>query len=254
MRLAPRSAPAGVIRRSRWWRGGVPLVALLAGMLFAVSAATANGTDLRSEQGGDLRQVIDSNSTRIAGEQEQLAALQAQVDADTKRAAQANADVQAAQERSEPLLAPAGLTALSGPGLVVSLNDAPDLGSASDDADLNALVVHQSDVQAVVNALWAGGAEAMSIMDQRIVATSSVRCVGNTLLLGGQVYSPPFLIRAIGPSDPMRSALNRSPGVLLFAQAAKYLGLGYTVAAQRSLTVPAYAGPVRLSFAEVPAQ
>ena len=53
------------------------------------------------------------------------------------------------------------------------------------------LVVHQQDIQGVVNALWAGGAEAMTLMGQRVIATTAVRCVGNTLLLHGAVYSPP---------------------------------------------------------------
>jgi uncharacterized protein YlxW (UPF0749 family) len=136
-----------------------------------------------------------------------------------------------------------------GPGLRVALNDAADVADAKPD-ELNALIVHQSDVQAVVNALWAGGAEAMTIMGQRVIATSSVRCVGNTLLFNGEVYSPPFIIEAIGSSDRMRSALNRSAGVLLFAQAAKYLGLGYSVDGEADITAPAYTGVISLTYAE----
>ncbi len=79
--------------------------------------------------------------------------------------------------------------------------------------DPNQLVVHQSDLQAVVNALWAGGAEAMSIAGQRVVATSAVRCVGNTLLLNGEVFSPPFRVEAIGPAKAMTAALGQSKGV-----------------------------------------
>ena len=56
------------------------------------------------------------------------------------------------------------------------------------------IVVHQQDVQAVVNALWASGAEAMMIQDQRVISTSAVRCVGNTLILQGRVYAPPYRI------------------------------------------------------------
>lgn len=229
----------------------MPIVAVLAGALFAVSAKTAQGTDLRAGLQSDLRHLVKERSERIAALQEQVADLQAALDGATATAAQANVDVADATARARPLIEPAGLTALTGPGLVVTLDDAPGLPSGAPTDDLNALVVHQSDVQATVNALWAGGAEAISVMDQRLVETSAVRCVGNTLLLGGRVYSPPFVIKAIGPPDGMRSALNRSPGVLLFVQAAKYLGLGYTVAAPKSVTVPAYTGPVGLTYAEV---
>ena len=81
-----------------------------------------------------------------------------------------------------------------GPGLVVRLDDANrDPGAAlpagvtSDD-----LVIHQQDLQAVVNALWQGGAQGIQVMDQRLISTSAVRCVGNTLILQGRVYSPPL--------------------------------------------------------------
>src|SRR5690625_6014343 len=67
------------------------------------------------------------------------------------------------------------------------------------------LVVHQQDMEAYINALWAGGAEAMMLQDQRVVNGSSFRCAGNTLLLEGRVYSPPFVITAIGDPEELRS-------------------------------------------------
>jgi uncharacterized protein YlxW (UPF0749 family) len=131
------------------------------------------------------------------------------------------------------------------------LNDAPSSGgTAPNGATLDELVVHQQDVQAVVNALWAGGAEAMTIAGQRVIATSAVRCVGNTLLLNGQVYSPPFRVAAIGPYASMQERLEQSPGVKLFTQAAGYYGLGYTVVQQDELSLPAYTAPVGLSYAK----
>ena len=63
----------------------------------------------------------------------------------------------------------------------------------------------------MVNALWAGGAEAMMLMDQRVISTSAVRCVGNTLLLQGRVYSPPFRITAIGDPSPAAARRSTSP-------------------------------------------
>lgn len=231
------------------WRLGVPVVALATGLLFATSASTARGTDLRATQITDLASVVQGKSDRIAEAQQQIAQLQAAVNEGTVRAATADQVVAQAQQRALPMEAPAGLTHVHGPGLRVVLNDAPDVADAKDD-ELNALIVHQSDVQAVVNALWSGGAEAMTIMGQRVIATSAVRCVGNTLLFNGEVYSPPFTIEAIGPADRMRSALNRSPGVLLFAQAAKYLGLGYSVDGAPDITAPAYTGVISLTYAE----
>src|SRR4029079_12479703 len=114
----------------------------------------------------------------------------------------------------------AGLTALKGPGVSVSLNDAPVTGKGPRPADVtnDDLVVHQQDVQSVVNALWAGGAEAMTVMGQRVIATSAVRCVGNTLILQGEGYSPPYAVTAIGDPARLRAALAREPGVRTYRQ------------------------------------
>ena len=102
-------------------------------------------------------------------------------------------------------------------------------GNYPDGVDPDDLVVHQQDVQSVVNALWAGGAEAMMIMDQRVLTTSAVRCIGNTLLLQGRTYSPPFVVTAIGDAARMSAALDAEPGVRLLLQYVDKYKLGYEV-------------------------
>ena len=102
-----------------------------------------------------------------------------------------------------------------GPGLVVTLQDAQRdaNGRFPRDASPDDLVVHQQDIQAVLNALWSAGAEAIQMQDQRIIATSVPRCVGNTLLLNGRTYSPPYTITAIGDAAAMQDGSGRgSPG------------------------------------------
>ncbi len=103
--------------------------------------------------------------------------------------------------------------------------------------------MHQQDVQAVVNAMWAGGAEAMTLMGQRVISTSAVRCVGNTVVLHGQVYGPPFVVTAVGDPAAMRVALStRSPGVALFQRYVDRFGLGFTGTTADQVRLPAYDG------------
>ena len=226
----------------------MPVVCLAAGVLFAASARDSGGTDLRPASITDLAGTVRGAERKVHDLDTQVQGLQAQVDQAAKAAGGADSAVAGAQKKVTPLRSPAGLTATHGPGVEVILDDAPGEPPGGG-VDPNILVVHQSDLQAVVNALWAGGAEAMSIHGQRVIATSAVRCVGNTLLLNGEVYSPPFRVAAIGPSATMLSKLSSSPGVKLFREAAGYYGLGYTVDVQDDLQVPAYRGPVGLSYA-----
>jgi uncharacterized protein YlxW (UPF0749 family) len=230
------------------WRVLVPVVCLVAGLIFAASAHDSHGTDLRAPGITSLADTVRSAEGRVHDADAQVRALQAQVDAQAKAAGADDSAVAAAQRATNPLLGPAGLTAVHGPGLTVVLDDAPGSDDASAEV-ANQEVVHQSDLQAVVNALWAGGAEAMTIAGQRVIATSAVRCVGNTLLLNGEVYSPPFRVAAIGPAPTMESRLNSSPGVAEFREAAGYYGLGYTVETDDDLTLPAYDNPVSLTYA-----
>jgi uncharacterized protein YlxW (UPF0749 family) len=231
------------------WRWLVPVVCAGAGLLFATSAHVSRGTELRSPESANLAGLVRAAEQKVAAGSDRLATLQRQVSAATDRAGQDNSAVAATQARAKPLRAPAGMTAVRGPGLLVVLDDAHSVPT-DPGVDLNQLVVHQSDLQSVVNALWAGGAEAMTVAGQRIIATSAVRCVGNTLLLNGRVFSPPFRVLVIGPAQQMQDSLDHAPGVTLFKQAASYYGLGYTVEAQDSVLLPAYDGPINQTYAK----
>lgn len=238
-------------RRPTLWSVAVPVVALVAGALFATSAATADGTDLRSSS-NDLPDLIREGTRANARDGAEVARLQAEVDQLARAAAPGNTRLTQLTRGAQGLAATAGTQAVSGPVLEVSLTDS-DLRGDQIPAGLtpDAVVVHQQDVQGVVNALWEGGAEAMMLMDQRVISTSAVRCVGNTLILQGRVYSPPYVIRAIGDQDRMRAALDDSRAIQLYRQYVDAVGLGYEVTADSRVTFPAYAGSVRLRHAQV---
>ncbi|MCM3925436.1 DUF881 domain-containing protein, partial [Frankia sp. AiPs1] len=168
------------------------------------------------------------------------------------------ADGSAAPGSVAGLAEAAGLAAVHGPALTVELDDAPResrLGPyppgipapGPDD-----LVVHQQDVQAVVNALWAGGAEAMTIMGRRVTALTAVRCVGNTLLLHGEVFSPPFQVTAIGGGAALRAALRGSPQIAIYQQYVAAYRLGYRVDEVADVRMPPYNGPLTLAHAGEP--
>jgi len=255
-RVLRRAATALLPRRRADRRPGwswlVPVVALGAGFLFTTTATTANGTDLRNDRRPDLANVIAGRKQDVAAAEARAAHLRQQIEAQTEAQAGSDAGVAAQQSRSSGEQSTAGLTALHGPAITVRLNDAPRRPDGTRPAGRpDDLVVHQQDVQAVVNAMWAGGAEAMTIMNVRVISTSAVRCVGNTLLLDGRVYSPPFVVTAIGDPDRMRQALDASEGVQLFRQAAADFGLGYEVKVEGDVTVPAYDGSIALRSARV---
>lgn len=212
------------------------VVGMLAGALIAATAITAQGTDLRPARTTDIADLVAEAKARNEELQRQAEALRA----DNERLA--------AEQGATEVLAPApevqfaaGLSAVVGPAVRVSLSDAPvDYDPVGVDPEL--LVIHEQDVQTFVNALWAGGAEAMTIQGQRVVATTAVKCVGNTIVLEGVPYAPPYVITAIGDQDALVSALDADPKVQIFQQYVAVHHLGYTEQRLSRVEMPAYTG------------
>ncbi|GAB2938367.1 DUF881 domain-containing protein [Micromonospora polyrhachis] len=252
-RVAVGLLPRRPRQRRRGWSIGVPLIAFAAGLLFTATATTAGGTALREDRRPQLAQLIQDRQAQLANSQARANTLRDHVEEQTSALAGSDLPIAEQRDRAKSNHQTVGLTALTGPGITVELNDAPRQGSDElpEGATNDDLVVHQSDVQAVVNALWAGGAEAMSIMDVRVLTTSAVRCVGNTLLLHGRVYSPPFKITAIGDPAAMQRALAASQGVQLFRDAVEHYQLGYRETVS-TMKVPAFEGSTALHSAQVP--
>jgi uncharacterized protein YlxW (UPF0749 family) len=234
------------------WRVAAPVAFAAAGVLFATSAGAANGGQLRGTR-SDLGDLIRAEQQRADDLTRRVDGLRAEVEAATDSAGADDRRVGAEQRRAQGLELAAGTAPVVGPSVTVTLADAPRSadrvlpeGTSPDD-----VVVHQQDVQGVVNALWAGGAEAMQIMDQRVIATSAVRCVGNTLILQGRVYSPPYKITAIGDPERLSQALDDSRDVATYRYYADTFGLVYEVAADTSTKLPGYDGSLDLLHAEV---
>jgi uncharacterized protein YlxW (UPF0749 family) len=222
-------------------------IALVAGLL--VVAARVEGPPATSRTGRRVQLVeLIRAEQRRTGELEATAAeLADRVAAFETREAEGAQRFARLQARIEGVMAPAGLTAVRGPGITAVLTDSTLPESPT--GNLNDLVIHEQDLQAVINALWAGGAEAMSVNGQRILATTAIRCVGNTLLLHGAVYSPPYVIEAVGDRVALRAELNRDPAVAQFRTAARQFKLGFAVT-DEMLEIPAFDGAPGLTVAQ----
>ena len=247
------SSPAPAVD-GRAWRAATPVVLVVAGLLLATTARTSHSASLRDTGTGRLADLVAAQQRQVSAATATERRLQQEVDAMTAAGAQRDAQVAAVRDRGAALAGPVGLLPVHGPGYTVSLDDAPRDAAVAPGyrtPSPDDLVVHQQDVQAVVNALWAGGGEAMTIMGQRVIATSAVRCVGNTLLLHGQVYSPPFVVSAIGDPARLAAAVAAAPGVRLFREYAKAYGLRIGTRRDALLAFPGYDGPLRLDYAHV---
>jgi uncharacterized protein YlxW (UPF0749 family) len=237
-------ATAGSHARQRWPLA-VLTICVLAGGLFAAAAVTSDGSDLRPA-GGDVASLLQERALRVERSRTEARKLQKDIDDLAKSAPGGSLDSLLA--RLGRLQDISGLTASRGPGVRVTLTDAPRSVDVPG-LDPNVLVVHQQDIQAFVNALWSGGAEAVSLQGQRLISTTGIKCVGNTVVLDGVPYSPPYVIEAIGDPAQLDTALDQSPEVVIYRDYVEQYQLGLKTESLSDIAMKAYAGTVGLTHA-----
>ncbi|MFJ5836481.1 DUF881 domain-containing protein [Streptomyces shenzhenensis] len=223
----------------------------LAGLIFFTSFNTAKGTDIRTD--ASLLRLSDLVQERSRKNKE-LDETNAGVRDEIEALAERDGSSTARDEKLSGLEKSTGTEKLTGKAVTVTLNDAPPNATAKlpgyPEPQPDYLVIHQQDLQAVVNALWQGGAEGIKVMDQRLISTSAVRCVGNTLILQGRVYSPPYTITAVGDPKKLQKALADSPAIQNYMVYVNVYGLGWKVTDDDTVTLPGYSGTVDLHYAK----
>ena len=234
-------------RHPRLARSATVIVMAVAGLMMTTAAINSRGHDLRPERDTDMATLVRSQASHNAALQKEAAGLRAQVE-DLSKANQTPGVTSSVISSASALAPSVGLEAVSGKALRVTLDDAP-LSENPDGVDANMLVVHQQDIQMVVNTLWSGGAEAMTIQGQRVISTTAVKCVGNTVVLHGVAYAPPYVIEAIGDLNAMQKALDTSEAVRIYKEYVSAYQLGWSVERAGQVTMPAYTGAVAVGHA-----
>ncbi len=241
----PHSSPG----RRRVWRVATPLVVLVSGTLFGVSAEQSDGLDLRGGRLTDLASVVRAERDQAGDLTAQAAALNAEVeDLSTQLG---DRSVTRVQDKIATVVDPAGLTERSGSAVQVTLDDASfEVREAYED-DPNDLVVHQQDIQAVANAMWNAGAVAVTIQGQRLISTTGIKCEGNQVTLHGLPYSPPYVIVGIGDPARLEAELTVDPILATYRDytAIPGGGVSWDMTELDTATAPAYAGLLDLTYA-----
>lgn len=201
----------------------------------AVLAARA----ILEKQIGERTAAVDRLRMQNAATAQQIAALQA-----TVLAARDSPLVD--QLAADALIS--GASALTGPGLRITLSDAPDVGGVVD-PDRR---VQDVDLQILVNGLWAAGAEAIAVNDHRLTTTTAIRSAGSAILVDLNPLVGPYVVDAIGGAADLQTRLARLSAGQHLATLRTTYSIGVDVSAKKSLELPAASLP-DLSYAGVPA-
>lgn len=180
----------------------------------------ALGVILALELNSDLPRIISPTvsfvalndmESKLTGEQatlkKQISDTDSQIDQLSEQVKGKQSGLKGLVDEVESLKNQAGLTAVSGKGIGVILDDSDQRREASNS------IAHASDMRDLVNYLWSNGAKAISIegaggAEERIGPTTSIDCIVNTVLVNNTKMVPPFTIKVLGDREKMISAIN----------------------------------------------
>lgn len=212
----------------------IALVCVVLGIMLAVQFRTTQ--DIRATI---PFQRIEDLTQRLSQTEKERDALQKEV----HQLRQASAS-EATSREMELIKMGAGVIAMEGPGVVITIDDSKRQSKPGENPNL--YLIHDDDILKVINELWAAGTEAISINDQRLIATSEIRCAGPTLSVNNTRYSPPYEIRAIGDSQTLENALRMRGGVV---ETLQFWGIQVNVKKMELINIPAYKGTFRFEKA-----
>ncbi len=249
----PHPQGQGGPRRPTWLlTAGLLAVGLLLATAFAENRSRASSAEqARDALVAEVQQRTDENDAA----QRRLDRQRAAVQRAQRQALALTGEGSQLASRLGRLEVVTGAGAVTGPGMVVTLDDA---GSRTDAGDGNPRTgedddegrVTDRDLQTVVNEVWAAGAEAVGVNGQRLTALSAIRAAGVAILVDFRPLAPPYVVTAIGDPDRMRATFVGGFGGS-YIQVLQGYGITSSVTDDDRLTLPASAG-VALLYAATP--
>ena len=217
-------------------QAAIAFVCVVLGFMLAVQFKTTQ--DIRSTI---PFQRVDDLSQRLSQTEKERDSLQDEV----KKLKESTNKQETLSKDIENIKMGAGVLAMQGPGISIVIDDSKKQSKTGE--NLNLYLIHDDDILKVINELRAAGAEGISINEQRLIATSEIRCAGPTLSVNNTRYSPPYEIKAIGDSQTLENALKMRGGVV---ETLQFWGIQITIKTENNVILPAYKSQFRFEHSK----
>ncbi len=234
--------------RARGRGAGAVTVLVALGVLTGTAVAQVRerqeaGTGLRGELAKEVR-ARTARSDELAARTDDLRAQVATIRAEALGSDAAGREL---ADRLTGLGLASATSPVEGPGIVVSVRDAPvDAGETADPRRAGTAPdgrVQDRDLQDVVNGLWAGGAEAVAVNGQRLTGLTAIRSAGDAILVDLRPLTPPYVVAAVGDPESLELAFLDGPSGRRLMTFTSLYGIGVEVRRADSLSLPGAAAP-----------
>lgn len=225
---------------------GLMCFALTLGICIQIKTVKeSNSTVSQNYEENNLRAEVLKYKERYDNKIKEIENIDKELEAQISQATEKNSDLEDAQNQIQQGNKIIGTTEVKGPGVIITLSDSKlDPKTVLNPSDL---LLHDIDVLSVINELKNTGAEAISINDQRVVTTTSIKCGGAIININGERVGAPFTIKAIGLPENLAN-LDRPQGYLDMLRE-KYQ-IGAELKKSNDITIPKYSGVINFKYAK----
>ena len=217
---------------------GVLAVTVASGLLFSVSALNERRHPAATS---DLATLVRTRQEQVRQLETEVSSLDAAIEGFSPAQSGTAAEDAFTAGSTRPV---------SGPGVQITLSDAP-AGQVPAGATPDDLVIHQQDIEDTMNALWSGGAEAMTVQGVRVTDRTVIRCIGNVILVDGTSFSPPYVIQAIGDPAALHAAVASNPRMVNYQAYVAQYGLGWDMQTKDALSFAPATTSLTVNYATV---
>lgn len=221
---------------------GIMCFALTLGIVVQIKTVESTNTTVsQNYEENNLRAEVLKYKERYENKYKDLEKLEKELEEVRKKATENNSELESAEAQIKNANKINGMTEVTGPGVIITMTDGK---STQNTLNLSSLLVHDLDVLCVINELKNAGAEAISINDQRLVATTAISCGGNIIEINGEKVGAPFTIKAIGLPEYLAN-LSRPGG---YIQRMQEEGVNVKLEKSNNITIPKYTGVIKYKY------
>lgn len=227
---------------------GLTVTSILLGFLLTISFLTKQRTQILSPRKSELVEVVNELQRDRDNLKKSLNSLRNEILNFERQSAAAKGRLAVFSQKENQLKDLNGLLPKTGDGIKIVLADAQNVPPG---ANPNDYIVHNTDLQAIANALFVGGAEAISVNGERLVGSSAIRCAGNTILVNSNLIGSPYEVLAVGNSEKMKKALRADITTrILIDEIVKKFGINFELREEK-VTVSVYRGGLGINKAKL---
>ena len=228
------------------------LAGIVGGSLLALQGQARPAAPADTTARTDNPALVDTTIRNLEADQaslkRSLAAAREQLDTLQATSAQEKAQLADVTSALAAEQVTAGLVPLTGPGVIAVFQDSTAATVPANEDPAN-YIVHDYNLRDVVNTLWASGAEAISVNGERVLATTSLYCVGTTIIVNVTRLSPPYEVRAIGDPTALSAALHTAPAMQALLGHAAIYDEPVAIDPAETVAVPAFSGALTYKYA-----